>query len=165
MHIIAVDASSVHVCWQMASNSQYTLPTQSSLQKSASSKSQLHSKQSSKGISQRILWRLVAISNTMYHVTMLGCLKKERRRWTILTFDHFRFTTLKQLQIVITTADWGRLYKLYLYMQTFIPLQWYCHENANTLIGATMVPSLKSLPRKVKSYWKWTTELQGLITT
>ena len=42
--VIAVDASLAHVCWQTASNSQYALPPQSSLQESASSKSQLRSK-------------------------------------------------------------------------------------------------------------------------
>ena len=48
-----------------------------------------------------------------YRVMALGCLKKkERRRWTILTRPfqvcHFK----KLIHIAITTADWGRLYKL-----------------------------------------------------
>ena len=48
-----------------------------------------------------------------YRVTALGWLKKEEYELPILIFDRFRFATLKQLlHIVITTADWGRLYKL-----------------------------------------------------
>ena len=36
-------------------------------------------------------------------------LAEERRRWTILIFDCFRFATLKQLlHFAIITADWGR---------------------------------------------------------
>ena len=39
-------------------------------------------------------------------------LKKKKK--TVLTFDRFRFATLKWLlHIAITTADWGRLYKLF----------------------------------------------------
>ena len=96
-HVIAFDASFTHMCWQMVP------PTASMLcllslppLESASSKSHLHSKQSSKGPSQE---NFVTIGGCfecyMYHVAALGCLKKERRRWTILTFDSFRFATLK----------------------------------------------------------------------
>ena len=47
-----------------------------------------------------------------YRVTALGGLKKEEDEPSaILSFDRFRFATLKPLlHIAITTADWGRLY-------------------------------------------------------
>ena len=80
-HIIVVDALSVHVCWQMASNNQYALPPQSSLQKSTSGKSQLHSKQSSKGPSPENFMTIGGCfkCNT-YRVTALGWLKKKERK-------------------------------------------------------------------------------------
>ena len=58
----------------------------------------------------------------------------ERRTWTILIFDCFRFATLKQLlHIAIITADWGRLYNLLDVLLdasiNFVLWWWYCHEN------------------------------------
>ena len=79
-HAIAVDASSVHVCWQMASNSQYALPPQSSPQKSASGKSQLRSKQTSKGPSpENFLTIGDCFERYTYRVTGDARLVKEKR--------------------------------------------------------------------------------------
>ena len=55
-------------------------------------------------------WWLFRMQNLSCYITRLA---EERRRWTSLIFDRFRFATLKQLlHIAIATADWGRLYKL-----------------------------------------------------
>ena len=63
---------------------------------------------------QRIPWLLVAVLNTTYRVTVLGWLKKERKKMNNSDFDRFRFATLKQLlHTAITTADWDRIYKLF----------------------------------------------------
>ena len=50
----------------------------------------------------------------MQHLSRYSArLVEERRGWTILIFDRFRFATLKQLlRIDVAIADWGRLYKL-----------------------------------------------------
>ena len=59
---------------------------------------------------KRISWLLVAIQNaTRIALRRQAPCKKK----AILTFDCFRFATLYQLlHGTITTADWGRLYKL-----------------------------------------------------
>ena len=58
-------------------------------------------------------WWLFRMRNLLRNGARLA---EERRRWTILIFNHFRFATLKQLlHTAITTADWCRLYEL-LYM-------------------------------------------------
>ena len=53
----------------------------------------------------------------MYYVMALGWLEKEERKKqdeAFLSFDCFRFATLKKLlHIAITTAGWGRLYKMH----------------------------------------------------
>ena len=66
-------------------------------------------------------------------------LSRYSARWIIPIFDHFRFATLKQLlHIAITTADWGRLYKLlYVVLDASILFpsdDIAVHENANTLM-------------------------------
>ena len=93
-HVIAVDASSAHVSnWLMAS---FMLCPLSLPWKIAGVRSQLCSKQSSKGIStENFLATGDFFECNFYRVTALSCLKKERRGWTILTFDCFRFATLK----------------------------------------------------------------------
>ena len=92
----------IHVCWQMASNSQYSLPPQSSPQENASGKSQLRSKQRADGPSPESFLTIGGcFEHYMYRVTTLGWLKKKerkkekRKKWTNLTFDCFRFATLK----------------------------------------------------------------------
>ena len=52
-----------HAHWRMASNTQYTLPPQSSLQESASGKSRLRLSKAQKAHSQRSLWLLVVVSD------------------------------------------------------------------------------------------------------
>ena len=65
----------------MASNSQYTLPSQSSLQKGTGGKSQLCSKQSSNGpFTENFLTIGGNLERYMYRVTALGWLKKEEER-------------------------------------------------------------------------------------
>ena len=87
-HIIAVDRSSAHMCWQMASNSQYTLPPQSSLQESASSKSQLHSRQRSKGPSPESFLTIGGCFECYtYRITTPGRLKKKERKKKINNYD------------------------------------------------------------------------------
>ena len=68
--------------------------------------------------------------------------EERRRRWTILIFDRFRFATLKQLlHIAITTADWGRFYKLLyvvLYASICSPvmiLLWKCYWSCHLVFG------------------------------
>ena len=81
-------------------------------------------KQSSNGLSPENFLTIGGyFEHYTYRATALAWLKKKEqeeeeeedktRRLTILTFDHFRFTTLKQLlHVVIATADWGKFYKL-----------------------------------------------------
>ena len=65
----------------MASNSQYTLSSQSSLQKGTGGKSQLCSKQSSNGpFTENFLTIGGNLERYMYRVTVLGWLKKEEER-------------------------------------------------------------------------------------
>ena len=80
---------------------------QSSQQKSAGGKSQLLSKQSSNGPSP-VNFPVIDgyFKCYTYYVMALGWLKKEERRWTILTFDCFEFATVRDTtHIAITTAD------------------------------------------------------------
>ena len=92
-------------------------------------RSQLCSKRSSKGPSSgNFLATGGFFERSTYRVTALGCLKKESQRWwTILAFD--------LLHVAITTADWGRLYKLLdvlLYASICsLAMPWYRRENAD----------------------------------
>ena len=61
---------------------------------------------------QEIFWLLVGISNATHHIMVLGWLKKEERMkeddfWPFQVC-HFKLV----IYIAITTADWGRCYKL-----------------------------------------------------
>ena len=71
-YLIAVNAFalSTHMCWQMASNSQYALPHQSSPQESASSKSHIRSKQSSKGPSPDNFDTIGGVSNATTRISI-----------------------------------------------------------------------------------------------
>ena len=72
---------SARVHWRMASYSQYALPPQSSPQESASGKSQLHSKQSSKGpFPENSLASGGCFEHYTYHVMALGWLKKKEKK-------------------------------------------------------------------------------------
>ena len=107
----------------MASNSQYTLPPQSSPQESASSKSQLHSKQSSNGPSPE---NFVTIGGSVFR-TLRIWLKKEDE----LNSDFWPFEVCHFKIVTITTPDWGKLYKLLnvLLDMSICSRRWY-HENA-----------------------------------
>ena len=86
------------VHWRMASNSHMLCPLSLPSKKITRVRSQLRSKQSSKGPpSENFLATGGFFECNTYCVMALGCLKKkeERRRWTILTFNCFRFATLK----------------------------------------------------------------------
>ena len=80
MHVIAVDASSLHVCIdKMVSNDQYALPPQSSPQKAkvvspsyAQSKAQIN-------YPQRISWLLVTVSNVT-HIALRARMAEERKK-------------------------------------------------------------------------------------
>ena len=60
VHVIAIDTSSACVCWQMASNSQYALPPQSSPLSHKKAQVVNPTYDQRKGSSWRILWLLVA---------------------------------------------------------------------------------------------------------
>ena len=97
-HVIAVDVISPGTCalTQMASNSQYTLPPQSSPQKNHRSEIADTLKMKLKRhIIREFLcyWWLF----WMQHLSRYGARlfeEERRRRWTILTYDYFRFATL-----------------------------------------------------------------------
>ena len=124
----------------MASKSQ---PPQSSPQKSAGGKSQLRSKWSSNGPSPE---NFMTISGNFecntYRVTVLCWLKKEKRRWTILSFDRFKLATLEQFIYTSTvTVEWAAYMSCSkcLWTLAFAARQNYRHVNANTLIGAVIL--------------------------
>ena len=99
-HTLAVDVSSAHVCWQMASNSQYTLPPQSLPQENASGKSQLRSKQSSKGpLPENFLTIGGCFECYTYRIKVLGWLKKERKK---MNNSDFRLFQVCHFKIVAT---------------------------------------------------------------
>ena len=87
----------------------------------------------------------MAVSNTTLLALMhwAGWRKKKR---TILHFNCFWLATLKIVttHCSITTADWGKLYKL-LYVLEYTNIcslamtPPYTHVNANTLIGAAIL--------------------------
>ena len=78
----------------LASNNQ---PPQSSPQKSAGGKLQLCSKWSSNGPSPENFLTIGGyFEHNTYRVMVLRWLKKERRKWTILSFNRFRLATLEQ---------------------------------------------------------------------
>ena len=93
-HVLAVDASSQHVHQQIASNSQYTLPPRSSLQKTTQGKSKLRSKEAQSDHSQRISYIWVAVSNS----TLLAFRRQtgwRRKKMNNSEFQQFQVGHLK----------------------------------------------------------------------
>ena len=75
------------------------------------------------------------------HFSRYGARLVEERRWTILIFGHFRFAPLKRLlYVAITTVDCFKLLCVLL-DASIAPREWYHRENADTLIGATILKS------------------------
>ena len=109
-------------------------------------KSPLNSKQSS---NEPFLEHFLTIGgyleHYMYHITVLGWLKKERKKERRKRKKERKkwlsnISGLKKLlHIAITTADCGKLYKLAGALCTCSPVIWYHRVNANTLIGATIL--------------------------
>ena len=99
----------------MVSNSQYTVPSQSSLQKGTGGKSQLCSKQSSTGSFPKNFLTISGYFECyMYRVMALGWLKKEKKEKKKNNSDIRPFQVCN-FKIVTThcyyyTADWGKLY-------------------------------------------------------
>ena len=99
------------LCMHMVSNSQYVLSPQSSLQESARvSPSYVQSKAQKADLQRISLLRIGGcFTRYTYRVTVLGCLKKLRRKTELLTFDRFRLATLKivTIHVAITMLQTG----------------------------------------------------------
>ena len=143
-HVIAVDASSMHVSalidtseWRPTC-SQYTLCPLSPPRKKKSLEwgcMQLCSKRSSKGPSSKIIygyWWLFKCNT--YRVTVLGCFKQKIKN----NSDFWPFFNLEQvLDTISVTVYWGQpIISSSKCLWTLAFAAWwnYCHINANTLL-------------------------------
>ena len=120
----------------VASNSQYTLPPQSSPQERGGDNSPSYAQSKAQmNHPQRISWLLVAISNAT--PSCYGArLAKEKNDSDFRPFQvcHFKNSYYTLLLLLQTGASSISSSNGVLLDARIFPWRWYCHENANTLI-------------------------------